>query len=251
MNRIIGIDLGSRTTKIVELTDGRITHYEIFDTGHDPLRFVGESLSKLKKAPIMATGYGRHLLSQNFNAQRVTEIKACATGVSQLFPKCRTILDVGGQDCKVISLDKDHRVEDFEMNDRCAAGTGRFLEFMAQTFDLDISGFIRLASDAQKHIAINSMCTVFAESEVVSLITSGRPRDEIALGLHVAIAERLGAMIRKISPEQEIIFVGGGAKNTCLHRLLEEWLKTKISRPRDPQFVTAFGAASLLSSACT
>jgi predicted CoA-substrate-specific enzyme activase len=251
MSRIIGIDLGSRTTKIVELTDGGITCYEIFDTGHDPLKLVEESLLRLKKAPIVATGYGRHLLSQNFSARRVTEIKACAAGVSQLFPKCRTILDVGGQDCKVISLDKDHRVEDFEMNDRCAAGTGRFLEFMAQTFDLDISGFVRLASDAKKYIAINSMCTVFAESEVVSLITSGKPKDEIALGLHVAIAERLAAMIGKISPQEEIVFVGGGAKNACLHKLLEGKLKTKISRPRDPQYLTAFGAASLLSSKST
>jgi predicted CoA-substrate-specific enzyme activase len=245
MNQIIGIDLGSRTTKILRLTEGQVSHSEIFDTGHDPLVLVEQSLQKLDNAPIIATGYGRHLLSENYGAQRVTEIKACGRGVSHLFPGCRTILDVGGQDCKVISLDEEHRVEDFDMNDRCAAGTGRFLEFMAQTFDQDISGFVRLAATAKKHIAINSMCTVFAESEVVSLITSGKPKDEIALGLHVSIAERLDAMLRKMSPGEDIVFVGGGAKNLCLHKLLEDKLKTKIHFPKEPQFVTALGAALL------
>jgi predicted CoA-substrate-specific enzyme activase len=247
MNSIIGIDLGSRTTKIVRLTDGKMTHSVIFDTGHDPLKKVGQYLARQDKAPIMATGYGRHLLSENFGARPVTEIKACGKGVSRLFPNIRTILDVGGQDCKVISLDEKHRVEGFEMNDRCAAGTGRFLEFMAQTFDLDISGFVKLAAKAKSSIAINSMCTVFAESEVVSLITSGKLKDEIALGLHEAIAERLAAMIRKMSSKDGIVFVGGGARNTCLHRLLEKKLKAKISRPSNPQNVTAFGAALLWS----
>lgn len=245
MSQIIGIDLGSRTTKIVQLSDGQITHSEIFDTGHNPLELVEQSFKKLDKAPIMATGYGRHLLSENFGAQRVTEIRACGRGVSHLFPGCRTILDIGGQDCKVIALDENHQVEDFEMNDRCAAGTGRFLEFMAQTFDLDISSFVRLAASAQKHVSITSMCTVFAESEVVSLITSGNSKAEIALGLHKAIAERLGAMLRKMSPKDDLVFVGGGAKNSCLHKLLEAKMKTKIHLPLDPQMVTAMGAALL------
>ncbi|MFQ6037718.1 MAG: acyl-CoA dehydratase activase [Candidatus Aminicenantales bacterium] len=245
MRKVLGIDLGSRTIKIVELSNGRLTHAEIFDTGHDPLARVENSLRKLGKAPIVATGYGRHLLGETFQARRVTEIKACGKGVVHFFPECRTILDVGGQDCKVISLDEEHRIKDFEMNDRCAAGTGRFLEFMAQTLDVDITDFVRLASSAKGHIAINSMCTVFAESEVVSLITSGKPRDQIALGLHVSIAERLDAMLRKISPEEDIVFVGGGAKNVCLHRLLEARQRTKIYVPEEPQLVSAIGAALL------
>ena len=193
----------------------------------------------------MATGYGRHLLSENFGAQRVTEIKACARGAHHLFPSCRTILDVGGQDCKVIRLNDKGGVKDFEMNDRCAAGTGKFLEVMAQTFEMDISKFIDTAISAEDYISINSMCTVFAESEVVSLITAGKSRSDIALGLHIAIERRLYSMLKKMQPEDDIYFVGGGAKNDCLHRILKDHLGKEIFRPTEPQFVVALGAALL------
>ena len=247
MSKVIGIDLGSRTTKILQLAGGEIHYKEIFDTGHDPLSRVRATLKRLGSSPVMATGYGRHLLCENFNARRVTEIKACAKGTYHLIPTCRTILDVGGQDCKVIRLNERGGVLDFEMNDRCAAGTGKFLEVMAQTFEMDIDRFIDTAISAEKHISINSMCTVFAESEVVSLITSGKPRNEIALGLHIAIERRLFAMLKKMQPQDEVIFVGGGAKNACLHQILENSLKRKIIRPDDPQFVVALGAALLAS----
>lgn len=247
MSTVTGIDLGSRTTKIVQLVDGKIRHKEIFDTGHDPLSRVRTIMNQLNPSRIMATGYGRHLLCENLDAQRVTEIKACAKGAHHLYPSCRTILDVGGQDCKVIRLNEEGDVLDFEMNDRCAAGTGKFLEIMAQTFEMDIDKFINTALSTDKYVSINSMCTVFAESEVVSLITSGKPKNEIAMGLHVAIERRLLAMLQKMQPQDDIIFVGGGAKNECLHRILENNLKKKITRPEDPQFVVAFGAALLAS----
>jgi predicted CoA-substrate-specific enzyme activase len=131
------------------------------------------------------------------------------------------------------------------MNDRCAAGTGRFVEVMAATFDLSLEEFIHLAQKATDHIPISSMCTVFAESEVVSLITSGKPRDKIALGVHVSIADRLASMLSRFSSEGEVLFVGGGALNSCLHALLEKKIGKKIMRPQDPQLVVAFGAALL------
>ena len=245
MSKVIGIDLGSRTTKIMQLEEREIQYQEIFDTGHDPLSQVRTTLKRLGSSPIMATGYGRHLLSENFGAQRVTEIKACARGIYQLSPNCRTILDVGGQDCKVIRLNETGAVLDFEMNDRCAAGTGKFLEVMAQTFEMNISEFIDTAKSAEDYISINSMCTVFAESEAVSLITAGKARNEIALGLHMAIERRLYSMLKKMQPEDDIYFVGGGAKNDCLHGILKDHLGKEIFRPAEPQFVVALGAALL------
>ncbi len=245
MNTVIGIDLGSRTTKILTLTKGKVSGSEIFDTGHDPLTRIRQSLDKLEPAQIMATGYGRHLLREEIGARVLTEIRACGKGVRSLFPSARLVLDVGGQDCKVIALDEGGKVSDFEMNDRCAAGTGKFLEVMAQTFDTDLDGFVRLACSTDQHVPINSMCTVFAESEVVSLITTGRPRNQIARGLHVAIADRLSAMVKKVPSEGPLVFVGGGARNDCLHALLETRLKSELLRPENPQLVTAFGAALL------
>lgn len=247
MKSYIGIDLGSRTTEIVQIADGKIQHSEIFQTGHDPLPRVKESLGRLDYSQMVTTGYGRHLVSASLEAHRVTEIKACAKGIRFLLPSCRTVLDMGGQDSKLIFLNDKGTVIDFEMNDRCAAGTGKFLELMAQTFDMDIDTFVRTAQAASDHVAINSMCTVFAESEVVSLITSGIPKEEIALGLHVSIATRLFAMIVKVPLEEDIVFVGGGAKNDCLHALMEDKLKRTIKRPEEPQIVVALGAALLAS----
>lgn len=245
MNRVIGIDLGSRTTKIVQLKDGEIQHQEIFETSHNPLEHVKMTLSSLGKAPIMATGYGRHLICENFDAQRISEIKACGRGAHHLFPGCRTVLDIGGQDYKLIQLNEKGSILDFDMNDRCAAGTGKFLEIMAQAFNMDIEQFVQTALNASDHINISSMCTVFAESEVISLITSGEPKEKIALGLHLSIAQRLRAMFSKMPIEDDLLFVGGGAKNGCLHAILEHQLKRKIKRPEEPQIVVALGAALL------
>ncbi|MFC2161036.1 acyl-CoA dehydratase activase [Acidobacteriota bacterium] len=248
MNSFIGVDLGSRTTEIIQMVGGKIQHSEIFETGHDPLPRVKDSLKYFENSLIVATGYGRHLISANFGSRRVTEIKACAVGARHLFPSCRTVLDMGGQDSKLICMDERGTVVDFEMNDRCAAGTGKFLEFMAQTFNMDIEKFIQTAQEATDFVSISSMCTVFAESEVISLITSGKPKEEIALGLHVSIATRLHATMAKISLEEDILFVGGGAKNDCLHSLLEDKLKRTIKRPAEPQMVVALGAALIASS---
>jgi predicted CoA-substrate-specific enzyme activase len=247
MANVVGIDLGSRTTKIVQLREGTARFTEIFDTGRDPLPRVGEILKNISPEKMVATGYGRHLIRENFGADHVTEIRACARGSHHLFPGCRTVLDVGGQDCKLVRLDEKGRVVDFEMNDRCAAGTGKFLEVMAQTFEMPLEEFIRMACEAKQHIPISSMCTVFAESEVVSLITSGRPKEQIALGLHVAIANRLLSMLGRFPGEGGIIFVGGGAKNDCLHHLLEKGIGSRIERPENPQLVIALGAALIAS----
>jgi len=243
MAQSIGIDLGSRTTKIISLDEENITFKEVFPTGADPLARVRKTLAQIQPAPLIATGYGRYLLGENLGAARVTEIRACARGAFQLHPECRIILDVGGQDCKVIETDERGNVVDFEMNDRCAAGTGKFLEIMAQTLGVSMDELVKMSLAAKRHIAINSMCAVFAESEVVSMIASGKPPEEIALGLHATIAGRLGIMLSRFAGRGEILFVGGGAKNDCLYQLLKKETGSQIKRPADPQTVAAFGAA--------
>ncbi len=243
----IGIDLGSRTTKIVLFENQTVAYTEVYATGHDPVTPIRETLSRLPKAPIMATGYGRHLLKNALDASVVTEITACAAGAVRLFPEVRVILDVGGQDCKAIRLDDHGRVADFEMNDRCAAGTGRFVEVMAQIIGMPLDEFVQAADRSAEQIPISSMCTVFAESEVVSLITSGKPREQIARGLHAAIADRLRSMLARMGEAGPTLFAGGGAFNGCLRAILEEKTGRKFIVPENPQTVTALGAALILS----
>jgi predicted CoA-substrate-specific enzyme activase len=194
---------------------------------------------------IMATGYGRNLFEISFEAPAVTEIKAHARGARAFFPDARTVLDIGGQDSKAIALFETGKVKKFEMNDRCAAGTGKFLEIMARTLGFDIEDFGLQALLSEKDLNISSMCTVFAESEVTSLIAKGQSRQEIARGLHASVIRRAAGMINRVSSEGDIVFTGGVAKNPCMRDLLEEKLARKVLLPEDPQIVGALGAALL------
>ena len=178
----------------------------------------------------------------------VSEIKAFAVGARSLVPDCHTVIDVGGQDSKVILLAGNDDVQKFEMNDRCAAGTGKFLEIMAATLEVDIKDFGSLAMNSAKVIRINSLCTVFAESEVVSLIARGEDPAAIAFALHDAIAARLAVMVRRNGLRQKAVFAGGGSQNLCLRRLLEQELETNLIVPDSPQTVGALGAALIASN---
>lgn len=155
------------------------------------------------------------------------------------------MIDIGGQDSKVIRLSEQGHVLDFIMNEKCAAGTGRFLEVMAQALEVRLEGLADLSGSAQRSVPISSMCTVFAESEVVSLIAQGLPREEIARGLHDAIAERTAGLVYRIGLKEKVIMTGGVAKNSGVLRALEEKLKAKIDLPPEPQIVGALGAALL------
>ena len=177
---------------------------------------------------IMSTGYGRNLFEIAFDAPTVTEIKAHATGARAFFPNARTVLDIGGQDSKAIALFESGKVKKFEMNDRCAAGTGKFLEIMARTLGFFIEDFGRKALMAEKDLKISSMCTVFAESEVTSLIAKGKSRQEIARGLHASVIRRAAGMINRVSSEGDIVFTGGVAKNPCMRSFLGEKLGRKV-----------------------
>lgn len=239
----IGIDLGSRMTKIVRLHADEMTDAVVFETGHDPLGLALKTVQDLGGGPVVATGYGRHLAGGHLGCPVITEIRACATGARMLCSDCGSALDVGGQDSKVMEVRGDGGFGRFEMNDRCAAGTGRFLEVVAQKLGYSVEEFGAEAMRADAPAPINSICTVFAESEVVSLIAAGEDRRRIALGLHLAAASRLAAMVSRINTGRRLLFVGGVANNPCMARALTDELPCEVVVPERPELVVALGAA--------
>ena len=245
--RYAGIDIGSRSIELVVLENGNIVESLQADTGFDPMTNARPLLADVSFDRIIATGYGRNLFEISFETETVTEIRAYARGAKKLLPQVGTILDIGGQDTKAISVRDDGRVKKFEMNDRCAAGTGKFLEIMAKALGFSIEEFGQAALDAEKDLAINSMCTVFAESEVTTLIAKGESRVEIARGLHMSVAKRAVTMLKRVSVEGAVVFAGGVANNICMRHMLGDLLQQEVLVPDMPQMVGAYGAALLAS----
>ena len=241
---VAGLDIGSRTIALVEWNGERITRAEVTDTGTDPLGNARALLAGSTYDGLVATGYGRHLAAERQVADVViSEIKAYGLGACHLHPDVGTILDIGGQDSKAIRVGPGGRVLRFEMNDRCAAGTGRFLENMARALGIDVENLGPHALAADGAIRISSMCTVFAESEVVSLIARGEDSHRVALGLHQAIVDRVSGMVRRVGVQERLVFAGGVAHNRCLQKLFAEALDVRPTVPEDPQVVGALGAA--------
>ncbi|MFA5180473.1 MAG: acyl-CoA dehydratase activase [Syntrophales bacterium] len=241
----LGLDIGSRTIKLVVWENGFIALTRKALTSYDPLAVCREILSDAPEGPLVATGYGRHLLKEYLRCETISEIKAFAVGARMIFPSCRTILDIGGQDTKAISLTEDGRIDKFHMNDKCAAGTGRFLEIMATALGLSLSDFMTEALAAETSHPINSMCTVFAESEVISTIARGIARPAIALGIHQAIAARAVSLLERVAIAEDILFAGGVALNRCMQKEIENKLGRKVHAPPDPQIIGALGCALL------
>jgi (R)-2-hydroxyacyl-CoA dehydratese activating ATPase len=242
---VAGLDIGSRTIALVEWNGREVVRARVVNTGTDPVANARALLGKGGYARLVGTGYGRHLAMERALADEViSEIKAYALGAYRLFPDAGTVLDIGGQDSKAIRVGPTGRVLRFEMNDRCAAGTGRFLENMANALGLEVAdlGPHALAAGGVP-VRISSMCTVFAESEVVSLIARGEDSRRVALGLHQAIVDRVVGMVRRVGIEERFVFAGGVAHNPCLQRLFAEALGVPLSVPPDPQIVGALGAA--------
>ena len=242
---VAGLDIGSRTIALVEWDGEQMVRSEVVDTGTDPLANSHRLTQGRRYDRLVGTGYGRHLIAERKLANEVTtEIKAYAIGAYHLYPDVQTVLDIGGQDSKVISIGHGGRVLRFEMNDRCAAGTGRFLENMAHALGIGVEafGFHALEAEGQA-VAVSSMCTVFAESEVVSLISRGEDSRRVAYGLHRAIAERTTSMVRRVGLRERLVFAGGVANNPCLRQLFAEMLGVQITVPDNPQILGALGAA--------
>ena len=191
----------------------------------------------------MATGYGR--IAIDYADSQVTEISCYARGINQLHPEVRTIIDIGGQDSKAISVDKEGRVVDFLMNDKCAAGTGRFLEVMAKALELEIGDLGDISLRATELHQVSSTCTVFAESEVVTLVAEGVNREDIVAGLHAAIAKRIVSMVKRVGLSPPVAMAGGVAKNMGVVKAIEEEIGEPLVVPREPQIVGALGAAIL------
>jgi (R)-2-hydroxyacyl-CoA dehydratese activating ATPase len=247
-----GIDIGSRTTKVVILKDGEIYASRLMLTGASSperareilelaLRDKGLKLNDLEY--IVATGYGR--INISFVQEKITEITCHAMGAYSEFPGTRTIIDIGGQDSKVIRLDAAGRVEDFIMNDKCAAGTGRFLEVMADSLEIPLKEIGGLSLKTDKAAPISSTCTVFAESEVISLVARGVDKHEILRGIHLAIVKRLTGMVHRVGLKEELTLTGGVCLNRGVTTILAEVLNIGVNIPEEPQLVGAIGAARL------
>jgi (R)-2-hydroxyacyl-CoA dehydratese activating ATPase len=240
----LGLDVGSRTTALVRY-DGRLVDSVVVATGIRPLERCRELLSETGTGRLMVTGYGRHLVAPALGGEVLSEISAAAVGVSHFYPDAASIIDIGGQDSKVIAL-SNGEVTRFEMNDRCAAGTGRFLEVMADTLGVAIDEFGALALRGKNGVPLNSQCTVFAESEVISLIARGESPATIALSLHQSVANRIIGMVRRVGVRGGVVFIGGVARNPCIRKLLGELLSVSVTVPDDPQIMAALGAAICL-----
>jgi predicted CoA-substrate-specific enzyme activase len=241
--RSSGIDIGSRTVKLVVLEDDELVLARKVVSSHDPLEAVAQLVRDIDLGMVVATGYGRHLIKTNLDCTVISEIKAFALGSRWLYPDCRAILDIGGQDTKAISLDEKGNMSKFEMNDKCAAGTGRFLEIMATALGYTLEEFAKAALSTERAEKINSTCTVFAESEVISLTNQGAARNEVALGIHKAIISRSVSILKRVAPIGSIFFAGGVALNECVRVHLAGEMEREIIVPEDPQIVGALGAA--------
>lgn len=248
----IGIDIGSLTTKILLLKNNSILGWEITSSGTNykvtGKRLYEKLLNKYELSPseistIVSTGYGRHSII-NITSNHVTEISAHTKGAQFYFPKVQGVVDIGGQDSKVIKINPHSKqFIDFQMNDKCAAGTGRFLEVMASALNVEIDQFGDLVSEAKEIAKISSTCTVFAESEVIGLFAQGIPKPEIAAGIHHSIAKRISNMVQRVNLTPPVMFSGGVALNQAMKSVLESYLNYELLLPPNPQIIGALGAA--------
>ncbi|MBI3104527.1 MAG: hypothetical protein HYY95_02910 [Candidatus Rokubacteria bacterium] len=252
---VAGVDVGSTLTKVV-VHNGDFLASVIDRTQVDYVgaarRLLAEALGRAGRSPddlacVVATGYGRRRLP--FASREITEITCHARGVRELFSAARTVIDIGGQDAKGIKLGPQGKVVNFAMNDKCAAGTGRFLEVMAASLGLPLDELGTRGLGAGSPASVSSICTVFAEQEVAQHLAAGVPVEDVLAGLHAALASRIVVMVRRLGIEQQVILTGGCARNPALVRALDERLGTPVVTPPEPMFTGALGAALLAREA--
>ncbi len=247
-----GLDLGSTMTKVVIIDeDEKILARVESHTGAEHRRLANKVMEQaLKQASlpfqkisyVVATGYGR--INVPFTDRQITELTCHARGIASLFPAARTALDIGGQDAKGLKI-KDGKLIDFVMNNKCAAGTGRFLEVIAQTLGLKLDELGAVSLKSQNRVNISNTCTIFAQQEIITRISEGVPIEDIVAGLHQAIASRAAGMLRQLKIEPEVVFTGGVAKNIGVVKAVRETLGWEVLIPEDPLISGALGAALL------
>jgi len=245
-----GIDIGSTITKAVILGEDSLVSAVEY-TAPEQRKLANKLMEEaLRKASlsldqityVIATGYGR--INVPFADKQITEISCHARGLAHLLPTAKTVIDIGGQDCKGIKL-KNGRFDAFVMNDKCAAGTGRFLEVIAEGLGLEVDKLGELSLASENPVKISNMCTVFAEQEVVSRLAEGAKLEDLAAGIHQAVAGRICSMVAKLKIERDVAVTGGGAKNVGLVKALESKLGFAVLIPPDPLITGALGAALL------
>ncbi len=241
----MGIDVGFSTVKRVVFDGTHIVNWEVADASSCPFRVARRLAGQYPGIKTMATGSGGHLLELD-GISSVTEIKACAHGVQRLHDKVRAIIDIGGRNLKVVTLDSRGRLDRFEMNDRCAAGSGRFLEMIASKLDYTLEEFSKAADMGEDTITLDSSCAVFAESQIQELTGKNLPREDIARAAHRSLSKRISEMCGKVLRNaDEVCLVGGGARDGTLGRMIEQRLGIKVFSPQNPMIVTALGASLL------
>jgi predicted CoA-substrate-specific enzyme activase len=249
---VVGIDIGSAFSKAVVMAKGEIiSHYVMPSGGNYKLtaeEVVGKALTKAKLSLkdigyTVATGYGAANVS--FSNQTASDISCLARGVYYLFPSARTAIDIGGQFTKVFKLDDRGRATAFLLSEKCAAGSGRFLQVIARVLQIDLKDIGELSLKSKSRVDFNTGCAVFAESEAVSRIAEGATKEDILAGLHRTLAAKIQTMVERLGIEPDCALVGGGAKDIGLVKNIEESLACRLLVPQEPQIVASLGAALL------
>jgi predicted CoA-substrate-specific enzyme activase len=247
---VAGIDIGSAFSKAVVIAKGKIISYHVIPSGGDyklaAEQVAGKALAKAKLslkdlAYTVATGYGAANVS--FSNQAVTDISCQGRGIFYLFPSARTVIDIGGQFTRVFKVDERGRATAFLQSEKCAAGSGRFLQIIARVLQINLEDIGDLSMKSQNRVEFNTGCAVFAESEVVSRIAEGAAKEDILAGLHRTLAAKIQTMVERIGIVPDCAVVGGGAKDIGLVKSIEEKLGCKLLVPEEPQIVAALGAA--------
>jgi predicted CoA-substrate-specific enzyme activase len=246
-----GVDVGSTMTKAVILNEGIIASV-IGPTGPEQRRLANRVMEEALNqaavsfqsiAYIVSTGYGR--INVPFADKQFTEITCHARGIVRLFPKAKTIIDIGGQDVKGIRIDATGKIVDFVMNDKCAAGSGRFIEVIADTLGVPLDKVSDLSLRSKNPANISNICTIWAQQEVASSLAEGVPISDLLAGVHKSLADRIGRMVSRLKVEEEVVVTGGGGKNKGLVMALSEQLGHEILVPEEPLITGAIGAALL------
>ena len=246
----LGIDIGSTASKCVMLADGKeIVAKSLITVGagtSGPQRAIDAVLTeagmgKEEIAFILATGYGRNSL-ENFADHQMSELSCHAKGAAFLFPQVRTVVDIGGQDVKVMRVENG-AMTNFQMNDKCAAGTGRFLDVMARILEVDVNDLATLGAQSTKYVGISSTCTVFAESEVISQLSQGTDKRDIINGIHESVAGRVAGLAHRVGVQDQVVMTGGVAQNVGVVKALSAQLGHEVHTSPLTQYVGALGAA--------
>ncbi len=249
-----GIDIGSLTAEAVIVKDGEIVASETMNVLPNPVDSAREVMSRaLEKGGIrqedirytVSTGYGREKIQEvGMARENISEISCHGLGAFTLNPDVRTVIDIGGQDAKVIKVNSEGRLENFVMNDKCAAGTGHFLEVMSRTLGVSLDELGPMSRGSRKPVEMSNRCTIYVETEVIHYLQRGVSKVDVAAGINRAMAERVLALARRVKPEREIMITGGVAKNSAVREELQRMLGVRlIGSGIDPQLIGAFGAA--------